>query len=73
MREFSSVRQLFYTQTMVVVIGVRGSVKIHRHVYQERKKKSLFYCLMMFKIFFKMGRELLYTSYSLCLISPGPV
>lgn len=42
MREFSSVRQLFYTQTMVVVIGVRGSVKIHRHVYQERKKKVYF-------------------------------
>lgn len=41
MREFSSVRQLFCTQTMVVVIGVQVSVKIHRHVYQERKKESV--------------------------------
>lgn len=72
MREFSSVRQLFCTLTMVVVIGVQVSVKIHRHVYQE-KKKSLFYCLMMFKLFFKMGREFLYTSYSFCLVSPGLV
>ena len=48
-------KELFYTLTVVAVIGVQISVKIHRHIYQE-EKESLFYCLLMFKIFFKMEK-----------------
>lgn len=50
------VREPLCTQIAVAAIGVYISVKIHRHIYQE--KKSRFCCLMMFKIFFKTEREL---------------
>lgn len=62
-------REPFCTLIVVAAIGVYRAVKIHGHIYQE--KKSLFYCL--FKIFFKMERELLNTSFRLCLISPSPL
>lgn len=52
MREYSWVRELFCTLIVVAVIGVQIAVKIHRHIYQEKKKVffSIWWCL---KYFFK--------------------